>query len=75
MIVKFCDRCGIRLADAADGTPAAHGGVSHDRCQAAREFEPPRYCADCGRRLVVQVIPNGWTARCATHGELSHRGR
>lgn len=53
----YCDRC---------GEPAAEG--SHDRCTAARTLEPPRYCAICRRRLVVQVIPTGWTARCAEHG-------
>lgn len=53
----FCDRC---------GQPAAHG--AHDRCSAARALEPPRYCPTCRRRLVVQVVPTGWTARCAEHG-------
>jgi ribosomal protein S18 acetylase RimI-like enzyme len=32
------------------------------------ELEPPRYCGACGRRMVVQVTPRGWTARCSTHG-------
>ena len=53
----YCDRC---------GEPAATG--SHDRCAAARALEPPRYCPSCRRRLVVQVVPTGWTARCAEHG-------
>jgi ribosomal protein S18 acetylase RimI-like enzyme len=33
------------------------------------ELEPPRYCGACGRRMVVQVTPRGWTARCSTHGQ------
>ena len=42
----YCDQC---------GTPAEAGG--HKRCAARRALEPPRYCADCGRRMVVQVTP------------------
>ncbi|WP_028929432.1 biotin synthase auxiliary protein BsaP [Pseudonocardia asaccharolytica] len=55
----FCDQCG-RSAEA--------GG--HVRCAVRRELEPPRYCAECARRMVVQVTPMGWTARCSRHGEI-----
>lgn len=64
-------------AGAGRDSPAADGhggGAAHDRCRAARRFEPPRYCARCGRRMVVQVSPDGWTARCAEHGTTSHTG-
>jgi hypothetical protein len=54
----FCDQCG-KPADEPD----------HPRCTARRELEPPRYCPDCARRMVVQVTPTGWTARCSRHGE------
>jgi hypothetical protein len=54
----FCDRC---------GSPVDLG--QHDRCAGRRELEPPRFCPDCGRRMVVQVTPSGWTARCSRHGE------
>ncbi|CAM4060423.1 hypothetical protein COFR110785_10610 [Corynebacterium frankenforstense] len=33
-------------------------------------FDPPRYCGLCGRRMIVQVRPDGWSARCSRHGEL-----
>ena len=33
------------------------------------ELEPPRYCPHCRRRMVVQVTPDAWTARCVEHGE------
>lgn len=58
----YCDHCGraVAAADAAD---------QHADCRARREMEPPRYCAHCARRLVVQVVPTGWTARCSRHGE------
>ncbi|HEX7429705.1 MAG TPA: hypothetical protein VF328_23005 [Mycobacterium sp.] len=32
-------------------------------------LEPPRFCAECGRRMVVQVRPDGWSAKCSRHGE------
>ena len=33
-------------------------------------LEPPRFCAECGRRMVVQVRPDGWWARCSRHGQV-----
>ncbi|ACZ90963.1 hypothetical protein [Streptosporangium roseum] len=55
----YCDHC---------GGPAEEG--DHAGCLAARAMEPPRYCARCRRRMVVQVTPTGWSARCAEHGLL-----
>ncbi|HEY3262481.1 MAG TPA: hypothetical protein VGJ95_19810 [Pseudonocardiaceae bacterium] len=49
--------------------PAGAGGP-HPACEARRELEPPRFCASCGRRMVVQVTPAGWSARCSRHGEI-----
>jgi hypothetical protein len=46
--------------------------AGHEICRMALRFEPPRYCRHCGRRLVVQVRPDGWTARCAEHGTTNH---
>jgi len=31
-------------------------------------LEPPRFCADCGRRMIVQIRPDGWWAKCSRHG-------
>lgn len=58
---RFCDQC---------GKPAAESDA-HGTCAARRELEPPRYCPQCARRMVVQIVPTGWTARCSVHGELS----
>lgn len=33
-------------------------------------LRPPRFCAACGRRMAVQVRPNGWWARCSRHGTV-----
>jgi DNA-directed RNA polymerase subunit RPC12/RpoP len=57
--VTYCDRCGRPVTDG-----------DHGACQRARALEPPRYCPHCRRRMVVQVTPTGWTARCVEHGEL-----
>jgi hypothetical protein len=55
----FCVHC---------GTPAGEG--DHSRCDGARgAIEPPRYCPECARRMVVQVTPSGWSARCSRHGD------
>ncbi len=58
----YCDRCGELLA-----------GRDHAGCLRARDLEPPRYCTQCRRRMVVQVTPTAWTARCVEHGELTQR--
>jgi NADH pyrophosphatase NudC (nudix superfamily) len=55
----FCARC---------GQPAAEG--DHARCATMlASYDPPRFCGDCGRRMVVQVTPAGWVANCSRHGE------
>jgi predicted amidophosphoribosyltransferase len=41
----------------------------HSACAARAELEPPRYCPECARRMVVQVDPMGWRAACSRHGE------
>ncbi|TDP97183.1 hypothetical protein [Labedaea rhizosphaerae] len=58
----YCGFCGQEL-------------TAHDLagCVGARRaaMEPPRYCAHCARRMVVQVTPTGWSARCSRHGEVA----
>ena len=55
--VPFCGHCG-------EPAPSAH-----PVCVERLRLEPPRYCAQCRRRLIVQVLPTGYTARCSAHGE------
>ena len=57
-LVPWCGQCGLAL------TPEGHAP-----CR--RALEPPRYCAHCRRRMVVQVLPSGWTARCSEHGSTT----
>ena len=44
---------------------------THPECNRQLELEPPRYCPQCRRRMVVQVHPTGWSARCVEHGVLT----
>jgi ribosomal protein S18 acetylase RimI-like enzyme len=61
---------GLRLAPRCGhcGRPLADG--DHDDCARMLTLEPPRFCTVCGRRMVVQVTPAGWTARCVEHGTV-----
>lgn len=36
-------------------------------------LEAPRFCAECGRRMVVQVRPDGWWAECSRHGHVDSK--
>ncbi len=61
-LAPWCGQCGESLT--AEG---------HAACRRAAALDPPRYCAQCRRRMVVQVVPTGWTARCSEHGTRSSR--
>jgi hypothetical protein len=52
----YCVGCG---RDAAECDGACRGAL-----------EPPRFCPTCGRKLDVQVTPQGFSARCRKHGPL-----
>jgi hypothetical protein len=60
--MAYCSYCG-KPADAEGGHAACEKRLS--------VIDPPRYCAECARRMVVQVTPAGWTARCSRHGEIT----
>jgi hypothetical protein len=58
--MTYCSFCGKEEA-----------GGDHAFCrQRLSLIDPPRYCSECARRMVVQVTPDGWTARCSRHGEF-----
>ena len=57
-VAVFCDGCGKPAADS-----------DHARCKERRAHtDPPRFCTQCGRKLAVQVLPTGYTARCVRCG-------
>lgn len=57
---RYCGHCGEVLE-----------ARSHDACAERLRMEPPRYCTQCHRRMLVQVSPTSWTATCVEHGELT----
>lgn len=57
--MSFCGQCGEQV-----------GARAHSRCADLLRMEPPRFCVECRRRMVVQVTPGGWSARCVEHGGL-----
>ena len=59
-LAPWCGQCGEAL------TPEGHAA-----CRRAAALDPPRFCGQCRRRMVVQVTPTGWTARCVEHGLTS----
>ena len=56
-LAPWCGQCGRELAP-----------EGHEPCRRAAALDPPRYCPQCRRRMVVQVTPTGWSSRCSEHG-------
>lgn len=54
------------IAESAGEEPGGAGLVAALRAR----LSPPRYCGVCGRRMIVQVRPDGWWARCSRHGQV-----
>lgn len=54
--------------DAHTGRPVVPGALDSVPRAVQLGLEPPRFCVECGRRTIVQVVPNGWTSRCSRHG-------
>ena len=61
VMAVYCPRCGKTFDES-----------NHKACTVALGLEPPRYCSVCRRRMVVQVVPARWRARCIEHGELTN---
>lgn len=57
---------GALVGDSDTGSPVGDGVPLAARLG----LEPPRYCAECGRRMIVQVRPDGWWAQCSRHGRV-----
>jgi hypothetical protein len=55
------------------GEPAG-GDIPDIPASAQLGLEPPRFCAECGRRMIVQVRPDGWWATCSRHGRIDSAG-
>ena len=55
------------------GEPEGSPGSQAVSTAARLGLEPPRFCAECGRRMIVQVRPDGWEANCSRHGVLDSK--
>ncbi len=51
----YCPGCGRPVAECNGCLP---------------EFDPPRFCPQCGKRMTVKVAPTAVYAVCKVHGEL-----
>ena len=61
------------LSPVGAGVFNVYTGVRHSEAEpltARLGLEPPRFCAACGRRMIVQVRPDGWWAQCSRHGRV-----
>ncbi|WP_072806374.1 biotin synthase auxiliary protein BsaP [Rhodococcoides yunnanense] len=50
------------------GQPVVAGVIVSVPAAARLGLEPPRFCRECGRRMIVQIVPDGWSAVCSRHG-------
>ncbi|QPK83311.1 hypothetical protein G7Y29_00280 [Corynebacterium qintianiae] len=51
----------------ADAVLSGEVAFTHPR---GREWDVPRICPLCQRRMVVKLNPFGWEAACSRHGVL-----
>ncbi|BAC16900.1 hypothetical protein HMPREF0290_2642 [Corynebacterium efficiens YS-314] len=55
----FHPNTGLPIGEEQVLSPSARAGL-----------EAPRFCQLCGRRMKVQVRPDGWDAQCSRHGQV-----
>lgn len=68
MATELPELIGAGVYNVHTGIQIAEGGDSTPMTPVALALRPPRYCAACGRKMAVQVRPNGWWAKCSRHG-------
>lgn len=67
MATELPELVGAGVYDVHTGAPAGDAVVP---TAAQLGLRPPRFCAACGRKMAVQVRPNGWWAKCSRHGKV-----
>ncbi len=72
-VAFFCGHCGRAIpgTDSREARLPMPADSVHGDCRARLAMEPPRYCAECGRRMKVQVVPGGWSAQCSRHERIT----
>lgn len=73
MIEKLPAPVGAGIYNVYTGVLSAELNGSDTPTAAQLGLEPPRFCADCGRRMVVQVRPDGWWSECSRHGRVDSK--
>ena len=73
MVEKLPAPVGAGIYNVYTGASNADLGAADIPTAAQLGLEPPRFCADCGRRMVVQVRPDGWWAECSRHGRVDSK--
>lgn len=70
MATELPDLVGAGLYNVHNGTLI--GAAVHTALPTIAQLglRPPRFCAACGRKMAVQVRPNGWWAKCSRHGQV-----
>lgn len=64
---------GAGIYNVYTGVAAADAAGAAVPTAAQLGLEPPRFCAACGRRMIVQVRPDGWWAKCSRHGQVDSK--
>ena len=57
--------------NAYTGKPVVDGVEEGVFVAAELGLEAPRYCVHCGRRMIVQISPDGWWSKCSRHGVIT----
>lgn len=59
---------GAGVYNVHNGALIAESTTAVRQTAAQLALRPPRFCAACGRKMAVQIRPNGWWAKCSRHG-------
>ncbi|EEI16385.1 MULTISPECIES: biotin synthase auxiliary protein BsaP [Corynebacterium] len=58
----------MRIPESTELADAILSGEAKFSHPAGREWDVPRICPLCERRMVVKLNPVGWEAMCSRHG-------
>lgn len=70
MATELPDLVGAGVYNVHNGVLIGESADAVRQTAAQLALRPPRFCAACGRKMAVQVRPNGWWAKCSRHGQV-----
>lgn len=68
MTTELPELIGAGVYNVHNGALIGDAAAAVHQTAAQLALRPPRFCAACGRKMAVQVRPNGWWAKCSRHG-------